>query len=125
MEDIKRVSRRPHSEALKARVLAECSQQGVSVAKVAQAHGLNANLVHKWRRAAEAATTRAAALGHTRDSADVGADAFIALALPPQRTSVALPDIRIELRRGATTVNIHWPTQGGGDCAAWLREWLR
>jgi len=38
---------------------------------------------------------------------------------------VALPDIRIELRRGATTVNIHWPTQVGGDCAAWLREWLR
>ena len=67
----------------------------------------------------------ATVLGHTRDSADVGADAFIALALPPQRTSVALPDIRIELRRGATTVNIHWPTQGGGDCAVWLREWLR
>ena len=121
MEDIKRVSRRPHSDEVKARVLVECSQQGVSVAKVAQAHGLNANLVHKWRRAAEAATMTTAALAHTQDSAD----AFIALALPTQRAPVALPDIRIELRRGATTVNIHWPTQGGGDCAAWLREWLR
>ena len=121
MEDPKRGARRPHSGELKARVLAECSQQGVSVAKVALAHGLNANLVHKWRRAAEAATARAAALAHTRDSAD----AFIALALPPQRAPVAAPDIRIELRRGATTVNIRWPTQGGGDCAAWLREWLR
>lgn len=121
MEDIKRVARRPHSEAVKARVLAECSQQGVSVAKVAQAHGLNANLVHKWRRAAETATTRAAVLSQTRDSTD----AFIALALPPQRAPAALPDIRIELRRGATTVNIQWPMQGGGDCAAWLREWLR
>lgn len=129
MEDIKRVARRPHSEALKAGVLAECSQPGVSVAKVAQAHGLNANLVHKWRRAAEAATMRASALGHTRDRADVGADTFIALALPPRRVEdikpAALPDIRIEVRRGATTVNIHWPMQGGGDCAAWLREWLR
>ena len=121
MQDIKRVARRPHSEALKARVLAECSQQGVSVAKVALGHGLNANLVHKWRRAAEAATTRGAVLSQTRDSSD----AFIALALPPQRSPAALPDIRIELRRGATTVNIHWPMQGGGDCAAWLREWLR
>ena len=42
-----------------------------------------------------------------------------------QRAPVVLPDIRIELRRGATTVNIHWPAQGGCDCAAWLREWLR
>ena len=121
MEDTKRGPRRPHSAELKARVLAECSQQGVSVAKVALAHGLNANLVHKWRRAAEAAITRAAAVAHTKDSAG----AFIALALPPQPVPVALPDIRIELRRGATTVSIHWPARGGGDCAAWLREWLR
>lgn len=121
MEDTKRRrTRTAHSRELKARVLAECSQQGASVAQVALAHGLNANLVHKWRRATEAVSARPAALGHTRG----GADAFIALALP-QRAPVAPPDIRIELRRGATTVNIHWPTQGGGDCAAWLREWLR
>ena len=121
MEDTKRAARQRHSAELKARVLDECSQQGVSVAGVALAHGLNANLVHKWRRAAEAAITRAVALAHTKENAG----AFIALALPPQRAPVVLPDIRIELRRGATTVNIHWPAQGGGDCAAWLREWLR
>ena len=47
MEDAKRVPRRPRSEELKARVLAECMQQGTSVAKVAMSHGLNANVVHK------------------------------------------------------------------------------
>ena len=36
-----------------------------------------------------------------------------------------LGDIRFELRRGATTVTISWPTQAAGECAAWLREWLR
>ena len=124
MEDTKRAPRRSHSAQLKARVLDECSQQGASIAKVALAHGLNANLVHKWRRAAEAATTRFTALAHTRDCAG----AFIALTLPPQPAPVvplAPPDIRIELRRGATIMNIHWPAHGGGDCAAWLREWLR
>ena len=65
MEDTKRAPRRSHSAQLKARVLDECSQQGASIAKVALAHGLNANLVHKWRRAAEAATTRFTALAHT------------------------------------------------------------
>ena len=120
MEDAKRASRRPHRAELKAQVLAECSQPGVSVAKVAMAHGLNANLVHKWRRVAGAVTTRVAALADSKGCAG----GFIALAVPPQAAPSALPDIRIELRRGATTVSIHWPVQGGGDCAAWLRQWL-
>ena len=121
MEDFRREPRRPHSAELKAQVLAECSQQGMSVAKVALSHGLNANLVHKWRRATGVATTRTPALGVTKGCAGE----FVAVALPQQSAPVALPDIRIELRRGATTVSIHWPAQSGGDCAAWLCEWLR
>jgi transposase-like protein len=54
MEETKRVPRRPHSEELKTRVLAECMQQGASVAKVAMSHGLNANLVHKCCQAVRA-----------------------------------------------------------------------
>jgi transposase len=49
---------------------------------------------------------------------------FIALPLPPSTAGV-LPDIRIELRRGATTVSIIWPGQAASECGAWLREWLR
>jgi len=43
-------SRRRHPAELKSKVLAACQEPGASVAAVAQAHGLNANLVHKWRR---------------------------------------------------------------------------
>lgn len=45
-----RASRRRHSAEVKAKVLAACDEPGASVAAVAHAHGLNANLVHKWRR---------------------------------------------------------------------------
>ena len=45
-----RAARRRHDDALKHRVLDECRQPGASVARVALSHGLNANLVHKWRR---------------------------------------------------------------------------
>ena len=38
------------SPELKAMVLAECERPGASVANVAMAHGVNANLVHGWRR---------------------------------------------------------------------------
>jgi len=43
----RRVKRR-HSAEFKARVLAECAVRGASVAGVALAHGVNANLVRKW-----------------------------------------------------------------------------
>ena len=45
-------TRRRHSAELKNRVLAACAEPGASVARIAMAHGLNANLVHKWRRRA-------------------------------------------------------------------------
>ena len=114
------VPRRRHGAELKAQILAECDRPAASVAAVAQSHGLNANLVHKWRR-----QQRAGALAATRavDKLAV-AGAFVPLALPTQVVP-APADIRIELRRGATTVAIAWPGAAAGECAAWLGQWLR
>jgi len=42
--------RQERSPKLKAQILAECERPGASIAKVALAHGVNANLVHGWRR---------------------------------------------------------------------------
>jgi transposase len=114
------VTRRRHGDELKARVLAECDEPGASVAAVAQSHGLNANLVHKWRQERR---VRATATEATPVDSKV-AGAFVALQLPPPVPQPA-PEIRIELRRGATTISIAWPSQTAVECAAWLREWLR
>jgi transposase len=43
--------RRRHPPAFKARVLAACAESGASVAAVARQYQLNANLIHKWRKA--------------------------------------------------------------------------
>ena len=48
------------------------------------------------------------------------APAFVQLPLAP-----AAPDIRIEIRRGNAVIKVDWPVQASGDCAAWLRDWLR
>jgi transposase len=117
----KGAKRRRHGDELKAKVLIECEKRGASVAAVAQAHGLNANLVHKWRREGR---PRAAA-NEATPADDKVAGAFVALQLPAPPTAQPAPDIRIELRRGATTITIAWPGQAAGQCAAWLREWLR
>ena len=114
MANSKRAPRRRHAADLKAQVLAECAAPGASVASVALAHGLNANLVHKWRRRRLGGDV---ALTPVRAGAE-----FIAL---PLMATPAAADIRIELRRGATAVNVTWPVAAAGECAAWLRELLK
>jgi hypothetical protein len=51
MTTAKKQTRRNHSPALKAQMLAECEAHGSSVDKVAMAHGINAIIVHGWRKA--------------------------------------------------------------------------
>ena len=118
MEHATRKKIRQHPAGLRQQVLAECEQPGASVARVSQAHGLNANMVHAWRRQARGT------LPQQDSNAPVPPTEFIALPLAPP-IAAPVPDIRIELRRGATCVSITWPGQAAGECAAWLREWLR
>jgi transposase-like protein len=44
----KRRRRRRHSQQFKSEVVASCRQPGVSIAAVALANGLNANLLRRW-----------------------------------------------------------------------------
>ena len=117
MQDTPRRARRRHSTAFKAEVLAACAQPGASVASVALAHGINANLVHRWRR--EAADRGRIRRGKT------GLAEFVPKAIAPTPVVAASEDIRIELRRGACAVSIAWPTSAATACASWLRELLR
>jgi transposase len=114
MGDSKRVRRR-HDEELKAKVLSECGAPGASVAQVALAHGLNANLVHKWRRQSDGAKPSVTASEMPT---------FIPVAMAPA-ASLMVNDIRIELRRGALAVNVTWPLAASAQCAGWLRELLK
>ena len=109
--------RRRHSDQFKAQVVQACTP-GVSVAAVALANGLNANLVRRWLRRRGAGTSGAVTLG----TAQLPAAAF----MPVQVQSPSpTPDIRLELRRGAATVVVSWPAQEAAACGSWLQEWLR
>jgi transposase len=112
--------RRRYTEEFKAKVAEECRRPGVSIASVALANSLNANLLRKWVAEREAAGSPPQALPPVAPSEE-----FVALPLVATPKSAEGSDIRIELRRGAMTVTITWPAQAADDCAAWLREWLR
>lgn len=108
MEVAKTGTRRRHAAQVKRQVLAECAQPGASVAKVALEHGLNANLVHKWRR-----QTQPAALP---------APSFVPVSVIPAPVAQASDPIHLELQRGGVTVKVAWPSAAAEQCAAWLRE---
>ena len=101
--------RRSYQKALKAQIVAQCSQPETSIAGVALSHGVNANLVHKWIRQAE----RQAPVAPT----------FVPVALPAVPSSGR--HIEIHLSRGPAQATVQWPVSEAGACVAWLREWLR
>lgn len=116
-----RIKRR-HSEAFRQAVVAACCEPGVSVAGVALANGLNANLVRKWlrMRGIEPPSRRLPKMGEPgeiRPPPD-----FVPVPLLP---APAPSGIRLEVRRGGSTVLIEWPLTAAGECGAWLREWLQ
>jgi transposase len=114
-EPTKRTRVRAHAPEFKAQVLTECSQPGASIAKVALANGLNANMIHTWRREARGPVAPAVA----------GGGEFVPLQLASSPVAAAVPPIRIELRQGATSIAIAWPVEAADACATWLRALLK
>lgn len=117
-----RSKRRYYPPELKGEIVAKCQVSGASVAGVALAHGINANIVHRWMR--EQADTLL----------PVHRNEFVALNLPPPVEQVPATEtssppvaraIHVEVRRSAGVVTVNWPLEDAVSCAAWLRDWLR
>lgn len=113
--------RRTHSPEFKARVLAACRQPGASIAAVAQAHGINANVAHKWL----------AGIGMKRSSQHLPAQAqlpvapmqFLPVGLSASRLEHDVPastqEIRLDLDLGAMQIKLNC-SRGSAPSAATL-----
>ena len=105
--------RRRFSATYKAKIVALCRQPGVSVARIALEHQLNANLVRRWIRHQQAPVT--------------APPAFVPVVMPASsRPLVGTPSdtIRIELPRAEGTVVVHWPVAQADTCLTLLRNLL-
>lgn len=94
--------RRRYGTQFKAMVLARCEEPGASVAQVAMAHGINDNVVHRWRQ-----------LARQRQAAPLVAAAerpapaeFVPLALPAPAAAEVKTEVCLEVRRAAVTVSV-------------------
>ena len=114
MEAEKSRKRRRYSRELKDQIIAECAVPGASVAKVALSHGINANIVHGWRKLAGRV-----APAMTRPE-------FVAVAVAPAaQARVDQRTVEIELRRGAVVIKVLWPMDAAAELPAFTRELLR
>jgi transposase len=114
--------RRRHSPVFKAEAVGACQQPGVSVAAVALARGLNANMLRDWVRKAER-SGRPIAIRTTEPSVAIQAsEGFMPVSLAPSTTESA---IRIEVRRNGRSVSIEWPATAARECALLLKELMR
>jgi transposase len=112
------VSRRRFGAEVKAQVLAECEAPEASVAKVAMAHGINANVVHRWRQLVREG-------GQATAVAKPSEFVPVAIAAPAPVPVLSRRDIEVEMRRGIVTMKVTWPSEAAADFAMWTRELLR
>lgn len=110
--------RRRYSAELKGQILLECVQAGASVAKIAMAHSINANIVHGWRKLAREA-----------NMALLPQLSFVPVTVAAEDQPPA-PERQIEpqLHRGPLTVRLNWrmaETGRSGHLAARVASVLR
>ena len=118
--------RRRHAEEFKRQVVEACLQPGVSVAAIALANGLNANYLRRWVREHREATAVALC---NETPCEITAPETPAMILATTRAEPeAMPpprEIRLDVRRGGTTVQMAWPLDAVAGLGQCLRELLR
>lgn len=99
----------------------------MSMAAVVMAHGINADLLLRWVHEAQMRPSHDVVRADTGDasSAQTRKTAFVPLSLPASTPAIQAADIRVELRRGPTTVTVTQPAGAAAEYAAWVRELLR
>jgi len=108
-------TRRRYGAQFKAMVLEKCEEPGMSVAQVAMSHGINDNVVHRWRQLARQEKARSPSLPTS----------FVPLVLPAPEAPEVKTEVRLDIKRGAVTVGVAWPEKALGELAGFVRELLK
>ena len=113
--------RRKYSLEFKQRIIAESRRPGASLAAVAVRHGLNPNMVHKWRRAIEQAGQREF-LRLPAPGSPLPASGPAPTAAPASAHASNGDDtIRMEVPTPQGQIVVHWPASQLLQSIAWLR----
>ena len=104
------LDRQRYSREFKRQIVKESMTPGVSIAAVARSHGINANLLHKWRSRYRHAEFAAVTAASTLTTVQIVNPARLAIAKPSQPTTIrtkTTPSSYIELHFSNTRVLVH------------------
>jgi transposase len=115
--------RRRHDPEFKAQIVAACLHPGVSIAAVALANGINTNLLRRWVK-------------EHREGLPANSGSHGVSTIPDEPTTMVpvtlqgsskaeVGDVRLDLRRGGTSVQISWPVAHAAMLGQWLKDLLR
>jgi transposase-like protein len=130
-----RRTHRTYTPQFKAELVALCHKPGAFIAALTLQHGMNANLLHRWRKEWTQGLHRLEG-GITTAVATPQTPAFIPIELstaasttaseqPCTASSTPETDIRIKCQRPGLSVTVYWPLAGAAECAQMLRALLR
>jgi transposase-like protein len=115
--------RRRYDPEFKRQIIAASLQPGVSIAAVALANEINTNLLRRWVK-----EHREGLLSSYSEEGSVAPQeeptTVVAAALQNSEIKEG-GDVRLELRRGGTTVQIAWPIAHVVTLTHWLKDLLR
>ena len=97
-----------YSNAVKDKVLAECSDPNVSTAEVARRYGINDNMIYNWRAARKASSR----------------DNFVKLAVP-KSIPPEVVTVQLTAQVGQGSVKAEWPLDTIHQSVPWLRALLQ
>lgn len=104
------LGRQQYSHEFKRQIVKESMTLGVSIAAVARSHGINANLLHKWRSRYRHGEFGGVTASSTLTTVQIVNPARLAIAKPSQPTTIrtkTTPSSYIELHFSNTRVLVH------------------
>ena len=113
--------RRSYSADFRQRVIQACQSPGVSIASVALANGMNANLLRRWVNEREPSQALQSVM--TRSPVQKVAEHFVPVAVT--RPGDELEPIRIEIRRGSVSIAMSLPAALVVESGRLVRELLK
>ena len=121
-----RRSRRRYTEEFKKQATEACLIPGVSIASVALANGLNANLLRRWVTERQEAVAGSVTLPdqHPLEITEPSIPGLVPITVAMPETA-PVSEIKIEIHRSQMLISIIWPGSQSTSCADWLRDLLR
>ncbi|MFZ2295762.1 MAG: transposase, partial [Polaromonas sp.] len=113
-------TRRTYTAQFKAELVAAYQQPGVSIATLAGQHGMNANVLHRWRKEHDRSGCHQLVAHSPAGAPDTTSPiaAFMPVQLPPATPQPKAQEIKVELRKGALSIVVTWPISAAAECAS-------